>query len=353
MKKQQLIPMIQAILAATLFGASAPIAKLLLGEIHPIPLAGFLYLGSGLGLFFWQGISRLLKISSSEAHLTRKDYPWLAGAILAGGIIAPITLMFSLRTTPATTASLLLNFEGVATAIIAVIVFGEAIGSRIWLAIGCICLSTILISLNPANGWGFSIGALGVLVACILWGADNNLTRNISAKDPITIVAYKGLGAGSLSLLLALALGIHFPTVKVVLESMFLGLLSYGLSIVLFILAMRSLGATRTVALFGSAPFVGAILSFIIFREAVSTLFFIGLPIMILGAFLLLGEEHVHWHEHQAIDHEHGHKHDDNHHNHVHLGEVKLIRDSHTHLHIHETKHSHSHTPDIHHRHSH
>ena len=277
----------------------------------------------------------------------------MAGAILAGGIIAPITLMFSLRTTPATTASLLLNFEGVATAIIAVIVFGEAIGSRIWLAIGCICLSTILISLNPVNGWGFSIGALGVLVACILWGADNNLTRNISAKDPITIVAYKGLGAGSLSLLLALALGIHFPAVKVVLESMFLGLLSYGLSIVLFILAMRSLGATRTVALFGSAPFVGAILSFIIFREAVSTLFFIGLPIMILGAFLLLGEEHVHWHEHQAIDHEHGHKHDDNHHNHVHLGEVKLIRDSHTHLHIHETKHSHSHTPDIHHRHSH
>jgi drug/metabolite transporter (DMT)-like permease len=353
MKKQQLIPVIQAILAATLFGASAPISKLLLGEIHPIPLAGFLYLGSGLGLFFWQGISRLLKISSSEAHLTRKDYPWLAGAILAGGIIAPITLMFSLRTTPAATASLLLNFEGVATAIIAVIVFGEAIGSRIWLAIGCISLSTILLSLNPAGGWGFSIGALGVLVACILWGADNNLTRNISAKDPITIVAYKGLGAGSLSLLLAMALGIHFPTVKVVLECMFLGLLSYGLSIVLFILAMRSLGATRTVALFGSAPFVGTILSFIIFREAVSTLFFIGLPIMILGAFLLVGEEHSHMHEHHVIEHEHSHKHDDNHHNHVHLGEVKLIGDSHTHLHIHETKHSHSHTPDIHHRHSH
>jgi len=317
-------------------------------------LAGFLYLGSGLGLFFWQVFSRLLRISSSEAHLKRTDFPWLAGAILAGGIMAPIILMFSLRSTPAATASLLLNFEVVATAIIAVIFFKEAVGSRIWLAIGCITLSTILLSLNPFAGWGFSIGSLGVIAACILWGTDNNLTRNISFKDPIAIVAYKGLIAGSLSLLLAFALDIHFPTLKVVFECMLLGLLSYGLSIVLFILSMRDLGSTRTVALFSSAPFVGVILSFIIFREPVSTLFYIGLPIMILGAALLLGEEHVHIHKHQEIEHEHSHNHDDIHHNHAHLGELKSKQGSHTHLHKHDSiKHTHLHTPDIHHRHSH
>src|SRR5665647_1601724 len=212
MKKQQLIPMIQAILAATLFGASAPLAKLLLGEIHPIPLAGFLYLGSGFGLLVLHGVVKLAGSHSTEANLTRNDLPWLAGAILTGGIIAPIILMFSLRSTPAATASLLLNFEAAATGLIAILMFREAIGARIWTAISCITLATVLLSLNPAGGWGFSVGALGVLAACMLWGIDNNLTRNISAKDPMVIVTWKGLGAGSITLLMALALGIDFPT---------------------------------------------------------------------------------------------------------------------------------------------
>lgn len=353
MNKQQYIPVLQALLAASLFGASAPIAKLLLGEIHPILLAGLLYLGSGIGLLAWRYAARLSGFKYTEAQLTKRDYPWLAGAILFGGIMAPIILLFGLRNTPAATASLLLNFEGAATALIAYFVFGEAIGPRVWLAIGCVTLSSIILSLNPI-GWGFSLGALGVLAACILWGADNNLTRNISAKDPTIIAALKGIFAGSFSLILALALGAHFPGVKVLLASMLLGLLSYGLSIVLFILALRGLGAARTSAIFGSAPFVGVILSFVIFREEPNLSFIITLPLMILGAFFLLGEEHNHLHYHQTVEHDHSHRHDDGHHDHNHSGNMSISGEVHAHLHMHAMlEHTHPHTPDTHHRHGH
>jgi len=166
--------MIQALLAAVLFGASAPVAKLLLGMIEPIPLAGFLYLGSGIGLLLFKGIqhlgSRSVKV---EAGISKTDIPWLTGAVLAGGVAAPIVLMFSLRTTPAATASLLLNFEGVATALIAALVFKEAIGGRIWWAVTCITVASILLSLNLSGEWGISLAALGVLCTCALWGLDS------------------------------------------------------------------------------------------------------------------------------------------------------------------------------------
>ncbi len=352
MNSRKFSSMFQAIMAALMFGASAPIAKLLLGDIQPIPLASFLYLGSGLGLFLLVIFQRFQKnYTKVEAGIKKEDVIWLIGAVFSGGVIAPIILMFSLQNTPASTASLLLNFEGVSTTLIALLIFKEAIGNRIWLAVSLITIASILLSWNFDGGWGFSIGALGVLMACVMWGLDNNFTRNISAKDPRIIVMVKGISAGSCSLFLALILHNHLPGFKIIIGSMLLGFFSYGLSIVLFILAMRNLGAARTSAFLGTAPFVGALISFVMFREVPNTLFCISLPIMIIGTILLLSEKHHHEHVHAHLEHEHRHSHNDGHHTHGHEGETIS---EHSHLHSHDAiKHSHSHTPDIHHRHEH
>lgn len=339
---------IQALIAALLFGASAPLAKYLLGEVEPIPLAAFLYLGSGIGLLI---VKSFQQTANQEARVEKSDFKWLAGAILAGGVAAPITLLFSLKNTPAATASLLLNFEGVATTLIAFFAFKEAISRRAWWAIACITIASIFLSINLNAQWGFSLGALGIIAACVLWGIDNNFTRNISAKDPLVIVMIKGLGAGSFSLLMALHLGNNFPSGEVILGALVLGSLSYGASIVLFIHAMRGLGAARTSALFSTAPIAGIILSVLIFQEFPSWLFIVALPLMIVGAFLLVNDEHEHHHVHEMIVHEHAHTHDDGHHVHEHDG--KLAK-KHSHVHTHdELSHSHHHMPDLHHRHIH
>jgi drug/metabolite transporter (DMT)-like permease len=352
MKSSRIVPILQALLAAVLFGASAPLAKLLLGEIPPVLLAAFLYLGSGIGLLFVKLMEKTVQTEQKEARLTRSDWPWLAGAILAGGVIAPITLMISLRHAPAATASLLLNFEGVATTLIAVLVFKEAIGRRAWWAIGSITLASILLSTDFTNTWGFSLSALGVVAACVMWGIDNNLTRNISAKDPLVIVTVKGLAAGLISLMIAVALGNTFPPPGVTLLALLLGSLSYGLSIFLFVHAMRGLGAGRTSALFGMAPLAGILLSLVIFREGPGILFAIALPIMAAGAFILIKENHEHLHVHEEFVHEHSHSHNDNHHHHKH--ETADVGKAHCHVHAHDkNEHSHDHAPDIHHRHSH
>lgn len=352
MNNLRLFSMFQALLAALLFGASAPLAKLLLGEIDPIPLASFLYLGSGIGLLLYRLIQRVQKgYLEVEAKINRNEIKWLIGAVIAGGVIAPIILMFSLRNTPASTASLLLNFEGVATTLIAVIVFKESIGKRIWSAVALITSASVLLTWNFNGEWGLSIGALGVLLACTLWGIDNNFTRNISAKDPLITVTIKGIGAGCFSMIFAILTQSNFPGLKIILGAMLLGFFSYGLSIVLFIFAMRNLGASRTSAFFGTAPFVGTLLSFVLFRELPNTLFYFALPIMIVGAILILGEDHEHRHLHKRLEHDHRHKHDDEHHTHSHQDIEDL---EHSHAHTHENiEHSHSHTPDIHHRHAH
>ncbi|MBI5943365.1 MAG: DMT family transporter [Chloroflexi bacterium] len=352
MNRQHIYPITQALIAAVLFGASAPLAKLLLGEVEPIPLAAFLYLGSGLGLL---GIKVYQRISQrgpdSEAQIKKSDIPWLAGAILAGGVAAPITLLFSLKNTPAATASLLLNFEGVATTLIAALAFHESISRRAWWAIVFITLSSIFLSVNLNLNWGLSLGALGVVGACILWGIDNNFTRNISAKDPLMIVTIKGLAAGSFSFILANILGSKFPAAGIALGAMLLGSLSYGVSIVLFIHAMRGLGAARTSALFGIAPLAGMILSFILIREFPNWMFFIALPLMVIGTLFLVSEEHEHDHVHEMTVHEHSHTHDDGHHIHEHEGGHKQ---KHSHIHSHDdVTHSHHHLPDTHHRHTH
>ena len=350
MNRSHISSIIQALIAALLFGASAPLAKLLLGEVEPIPLAAFLYLGSGIGLLGVKLIQRINKQGlNSEAQIKKPDYLWLVGAIIAGGIAAPITLLFSLQNTPAATASLLLSFEGVATTLIAFFVFKESISHRAWWAIVLITLASIFLSVNLNAEWGFSLGALGIIAACIFWGIDNNLTRNISAKDPITIVTIKGLGAGSFSLGMAMILGNKLPAWEVVLGALVLGGLSYGASIVLFIHAMRGIGAARTSALFSSAPLAGVILSILLFREFPSWMFVIAFPLMVAGTLFLVSEEHEHYHFHEMTIHEHAHIHDDGHHEHE--GDCTQ---KHSHIHKHDKlDHAHHHMPDSHHRHTH
>jgi drug/metabolite transporter (DMT)-like permease len=344
------LPILQALFAALLFGASAPVAKVLLGEVAPVPLAAFLYLGSGVGLLVITAFQRLNKrLKLREAPLSKADIPWLVGAILAGGVIAPITLLFSLKNTPAATAALLLNFEGVATTLIAAFAFKEYISRRAWWAIILITLASISLSVNFNTGWGFSPYALGIVAACIMWGLDNNFTRNISAKDPLTIVTIKGLAAGAFSLGLAMFFGNPMPAAGVILGAMILGFMSYGLSIVLFIHALRALGAARTSALFGTAPLAGMLLSFLLFWEFPGWTFILALPLMIFGALFLVSEHHEHQHTHTLTIHDHAHIHSDEHHAH----ENDAVEDEkHAHLHIHDQPaHSHDHMPDLHHRH--
>lgn len=348
-------PILQAITAALLFGASAPLAKILLGTLDPILLAGFLYLGSGLGGLLLHFLNRDARSKTSEAHLIKSDIPWMAGAVIAGGIIAPIVLMTSLKTTPAATASLLLNFESIATTLIAALAFKEAIGRRVIFSVIMVTLASILLSWNTNGNWGFSIGALGIMAACLLWGLDNNFTRKISNKNPLTIVIIKGLGAGIFSISLGILLNRPVPDIKSILLAMLLGAFSYGLSIYLFIHSMRNLGAARASILFGSAPFVGAALSLILIVEAPSPFFWYSIPLMLIGAWLMLTEDHRHIHTHQPFSHEHRHYHpNDDHHQHEHQLLPAKRSMAHSHWHVHTVfSHEHAHTPDVHHAHSH
>jgi drug/metabolite transporter (DMT)-like permease len=354
MQKAYLYPTLQTLVAAALFGASAPLGKLLLGQIDPILLAGLLYLGCGTGVLLFRLFQRMGSPNiRREAHLMRSDYRWLFSAVITGGILAPILLLFSLRETPASTASLLLNFETAATSAIAVVVFREALSGRILWVVLAVTVGSILLSWDASGEWGFSLGALGVLGACVLWGLENNLTRNISAKDPLTIVLIKGISAGTFSCVLALILGNPLPPALPILGAMVLGSLSYGLSIVLYIRAMRNLGAARTSAIFGTAPLAGVILSFVLFRETLTGLFIAAMLLMIFAMALLITEKHAHKHLHEAVVHDHRHRHDDGHHTHDHPG---MVDRSFTHSHMHEhaaVEHEHPHLPDIHHRHAH
>jgi len=347
MKTNNIAFVVQALLAAIFFGASAPIAKLLLGDdIAPIFLAAFLYLGSGTGITLIK-LTQRMRSKDVEAKIKTADVKWLAGAIISGGIAAPIILMISLQNTLASTASLLLNFEGVGTTLIALLFFKEAISRRAWTAILIITVASIFLSTDFKSGFGLSLGALGVILACVLWGLDNNLTRNISGKDPLVIVAWKGLVAGTFSFFLAFFLGNTLPTLSTILYTLLLGFISYGLSTILFIRSMRGLGAARTSALYGTAPLAGVLLSIVIFQEFPSFLFIIAAILMIGGALLLINEQHEHSHAHTVLFHDHSHKHDDSH---------KHAKGEGVHSHEHEhaaEEHEHDHMPDIHHRHGH
>jgi drug/metabolite transporter (DMT)-like permease len=343
-------PVGYALLSAILFGISTPLSKILVGDISPVLLVSFLYLGTAMGMFI---LGKFLKSGHiplpEEAAIRIHDIPWLLLAIFAGGVIAPILLMSSLEITPAATASLLLNFEGVTTMIIAFVVFRESVGRRIWVALGIITLASIMLSWNPVATLGLSVGAVGVLLACVFWGVDNNATRNISGKDPFAIVALKGFFAGSVALVLAIVGHVSIPGISFLLSAMLLGFLCYGVSMVLFIRALRDLGAARTGAYYSLAPFIGAALSFLIFREYPDLQLVVAFVLMLVGTLILATERHTHRHHHVPIEHEHLHHHPDEHHRHSHDGE---FTGDHSHPHFHEPlDHDHPHTPDIHHRH--
>jgi drug/metabolite transporter (DMT)-like permease len=341
-----------ALLSATLFGISTPLSKILVGDISPVFLVSFLYFGTALGMFVLGRIQKFRQRPlSGEAGVRIRDAPWLLVAILAGGVIAPILLMSSLEITPAATASLLLNFEAVATVIIAFIFFRESVGVRIWIALGIITFASILLAWNPNAALGLSIGAIGILFACFFWGVDNNATRNISGKDPITIVAFKGFFAGCVALVLAVVGHNAIPGITVILAAMVLGFLCYGVSMILFIRALRDLGAARTGAYYSIAPFIGASFSFLIFGVSPDLQLGISFGLMALGALVLTTERHAHLHHHVPFEHEHLHHHPEEHHQHIHEGETR-VADEHSHPHVHESlDHDHPHSPDIHHRH--
>jgi drug/metabolite transporter (DMT)-like permease len=345
--------MLYGILAAVLFGINAPLSKLLLEGVDPIVLAGLLYLGAGGALGLLLVVTSVGQAREREARLERRDIPWLLGAILTGGVAGPILLFIGLRQTPAATASLLLNFEVVATGLVAFTFFREPIGREVWIGIAAVTVGGALLSVDPTAGWGISLGAVLILGACLAWGFDNNLTGRISLKDPKRIVTIKGLAAGGCSFALALVLGRPLPMLSHALLAVALGSVSYGASIALFVHSLRRVGAARTSAVFGTAPFVGVALSLLIFREAPEVSFYFALPLMILAVVVLGREKHAHYHEHEELRHTHRHNHADEHHLHDHP-DIRDARLHHVHEHTHtRLSHNHPHRPDPHHRHSH
>ena len=344
-----------ALTAAALFGASAPFAKLLLTDAAPQLLAGLLYLGSGVGLgLVWLRQRRSAEVAR-ETPLARRDIPWLAGAIVFGGALGPLLLMTGLTRTPASGASLLLNFEGVFTALLAWFVFRENFDRRIALGMLAIVAGGAALSWEGRLTWGGIAGPLAVAGACLCWAIDNNLTQKVSAGDPVQITMLKGLAAGSVNTTIAFLLGASWPSPSRVLAALLLGFLSYGVSLVLFVLALRHIGTARTGAYFSTAPFVGALLSIAIFRERPTALLIVAAVLMAVGVWLHFTERHEHAHHHEMLDHDHAHVHDE-HHRHVHAASDPAAADPtpHTHWHRHSPiVHSHPHYPDIHHRHSH
>lgn len=341
-----------AIGSAALFGASTPLAKMLLGNgIGPWLLAGLLYLGSGVGLGIFYAARKLLGAASAEAPLRLSDLLWLGLTILSGGVLGPVLLMLGLSRTPASSAALLLNLEGIATMAIAWVVFRESTDRRIIVGAAAILGGAILLSWTGGPtpvGWG----AVFIAGACLAWGIDNNLTRKVSHADPVQIAAAKGLVAGVTNIVLALFAGSFLPDIQLVSEAAVIGFLGYGVSLVLFVFALRNLGSARTGAYFSTAPFIGAVLAIAMFAEPITPQLVGAAFLMGLGLWLHLAERHAHKHTHIAQEHEHKHIHDA-HHEHQH-GANDPPGEPHSHRHKHlPLTHKHAHFPDLHHRHEH
>lgn len=340
-----------ALLGAALFGASTPIAKLLVGEIGPLMLAGILYAGSGLGLGAWLVLRRWLRPVSGRPRLAPGDYKWLAGAVVSGGVIGPVLLMVALSAAAASTVSLLLNLEGVFTALLAWFVFQENFDRRVLLGMALIVCGGLLLSW-PSGGVSSSLPALAVAGACLCWALDNNLTRKISAGDSVQIAAIKGVAAGTVNLCASAALGTALPALKPALAAALVGFLGYGVSLALFVVALRLLGTARTGAYFATAPFIGAAVSFALLGESPDALFWLASVLIAAGVALHLSERHRHSHLHEPLAHGHSHTHDE-HHRHDHdFAWDGTEPHSHPHQHV-PMSHSHEHYPDIHHRHGH
>lgn len=345
-----MIGIVYALISAALFGISAPFAKILLGDVSPWLLAGLLYLGSGTGLAiarqFWRG---------AETQLQRADLPWFGAAILAGGVAGPVLLMFGLAQSSAAEASLLLNLESVLTLLLAWVVFKENVDRRLLIGAVAIVIGAVLLSWPADVGGslkgGFNWGPVLIAGACLAWAIDNNFTRKVSASDPMQIAMVKGLVAGIVNVAIALLAGAELPGGPVILSAALVGFLGYGVSLTLFVLALRHLGTARTGAYYALAPFIGAGTAILLLGEPITTAFIAGGVLMAIGLWLHLTERHQHEHVHEPITHEHRHVHDE-HHQHEHPPGTGP--EPHAHLHQHARLiHKHPHYPDMHHRHRH
>lgn len=338
--------------SAMLFGASTPFAKLLLGDgVSPWLLAGLLYLGSGTGLAVVYLGRGLFVGAAAEAPLHRADLPWLGLVVLFGGVIGPLLLMLGLTITAVSTAALLLNLEGLATMAIAWLVFRENVDR--WLLVGAAAILAGALLLSWQGGpRGVGLGGLAIAGACFAWGIDNNLTRKLSAADPVQIAIVKGLVAGTVNLTLALGLGARLPGIGSLADAAVVGFFGYGVSLVMFVLALRYLGSACTGAYFSTAPFLGAVLAVLMFDEPVTDRLVVAGVLMAIGLYFHLAERHEHDHSHETLDHEHRHVHDE-HHQHEHQpGEP--VGEPHSHQHHHAPlMHKHPHFPDLHRRHGH
>lgn len=335
-------------MAAVLFGLTAPVTKFFTAHVSNQVIAGLFYFGSGLGVTAW----RLVVRGEAAAPLSGRDTRVLAAAILAGGVLAPPLQVYGIQHTPSSTAALLLNLEAVCRALFAWLVFREHVHARTLWGLLLIVVGSVILSWSGPPGWEAGFGALAIAAACLLWGIDNNLTQQVSGTDPVRIAAAKGLVGGGVNLGLALALGGRLPEPSLVAVAMVVGLLGYGVSLVLFVKGLRALGTARTGAYFSVAPFVGAVAGVAMWNEPVGASLVAAGALMACGVWLHFTEHHEHPHRHEALAHSHEHTHDE-HHGHAHApGDPP--GESHTHAHTHEpAEHSHPHFPDIHHRHEH
>jgi drug/metabolite transporter (DMT)-like permease len=339
-----------AILSAALFGISPVLCKLVIGDMSPALLAGLLYFGSGIGLLI------LLVFQSKNPVEELRSLPLkhrraLIGSVISGGIIAPLFLTYGIKFGTASDVSLLLNFETVATTLIAWLVFKEHVGLGVWGGKAFIILGSLLVVLKSEGSFAFSVAGLLIILACIFWGIDNNLTRDIEEMSATVLASIKGLCAGAFNIVLALIFSAGTVTVHQVTGSLLVGAMSYGLSLVCFIESLRRIGSARTSTYFAVGPFIGTLLAVLVLGERPPMMFWFAGLCMIAGILFLYREMHGHLHTHTMLSHSHAHIHDE-HHQHEHAD--ASTTEPHEHHHIHEpVTHSHVHWPDIHHRHQH
>ncbi|MEB3332546.1 MAG: DMT family transporter [Synechococcaceae cyanobacterium] len=346
------------LLAALLFGCSAPLISTLSGSGSALSIAGLLYGGAGLALL----LVRALRGSRAETPVSRQDWPALAALTLLGGVVGPLALVLGLARLPAASSSLLLNLEAVFTLAIAVLLGREHLGRRGLLSALLSISGAMLLSRGSLSGTQ-AAGAALIAAATLAWGIDNNLSQRLSLRDPMQIATCKAVGASLPMLALALLLGERFPPWSVIPALLLIGALGYGLSIWLDLLALRELGAAREAVLFSTAPFMGAAFALLVLREPLTPQLLAAAGLMAAGVAVLLRERHSHWHQHEALQHAHRHHHDpadpDPHHDHVHrpqdLAGIEAGRPFwHAHAHQHgELEHAHPHVSDAHHRHRH
>ena len=335
--------------SALLFGGTAPLAKLLLGVVDPQVLAGLLYLGAGIGLALVHSARTAFGVPAAEAPLRRADLPWLAAVVLFGGVLGPLLLMLGLSLTSAASGALLLNLEGIFTMAIAWTLFRENVDRRLMMGAAAIVLGAVVLTWS-GQGVSVDLGAIFIAAAGLAWGIDNNLTRKLSAADPVQIALVKGLAAGTVNLTIGLLRGADLPGFAITTAAAAVGFFGVGVSLVLFVLALRHLGSARTAAYFSLAPFIGAVVAIGLLHDPLAGRIVLAGGLMACGLWVHLAERHAHDHLHEAMEHEHSHAHDA-HHQHSHDGPFTA---PHSHRHRHDPlRHSHPHYPDLHHRHGH